>query len=171
MLENLVRVGIPSFFPYAPTVAGGPGGLCSLNVINGVANGPGKFLPFVANGINYVATQGQDVISAHFTGCIMASFDDGGTRKVCHVSTGSDFGDCKPAWNALKKNFTNVFEFRPSDFVGSTPHAKCYGLITADLQMYTILVQPKRVPVAGGGFAAADEQFVQITKAHPLRPA
>lgn len=169
MLESLVRVGAPSFFPYSPTVAGGAGGLCSINVVNGVANGAGKFIPFVANAINYVATQGQDVISAHFTGCIMASFDDNGIRKVCHVSTGSDFGDCKPAWDALKKNYTNVFEFRPSDFIGSTPHSKCYGLITADLQMYTILVQPKRVSIGGNASAAADEQFVQITKARPLR--
>ena len=78
MLENLVRVGMPSFFPYKDIVGGGTGDLCSLQVIGGFLNGQHKFLPFVANGINWVATQGQDVISAPFSGCIMAAFTEGG---------------------------------------------------------------------------------------------
>ncbi len=68
MIEKLMKVGIPSFFPYSNTIAGGTGGFCSQGVINGILNGQHKFLPFVANGINSVATQGQDVISAHFSG-------------------------------------------------------------------------------------------------------
>jgi hypothetical protein len=38
----------------------------------------GKFLPFVANGTNYVESQGKDVISGKFTGCIMAAYVDKG---------------------------------------------------------------------------------------------
>lgn len=169
MLENLVKIGAPSFFPYVPTIGGGGGAACSQGVINGVHNGAGKFLPFVANGINWVASQGQDVISAHFTGCIMAAYTENGVAKVAHISTGADFGDCKPAWNAIKARSTNVFEFIPSDFVGGTAHSRCYGLITSDLQVYTILAHPKRVELAGGGFAASDLQFVKIERAHLLR--
>lgn len=169
MLEDLVRVGTPSFFPYSPLIGGGGGGPCSQGVIHGFLKGQHKFLPFVANGINWVASQGQDVISANFTGCIMAAYNDGGVTKVAHISTGADYGDCKPAWDRLKANCKNVFEFRPSDFIGDTPYTKCYGLITADLQTYMILTHPKTLAHAQGGSVRSDEQFVKIVKAHLLR--
>ena len=169
MLENLAKIGAPSFFPYVKTIAGGAGGFTTQGVVEGVVGGRHKFLPFVAGGINTVASQGHDVISAHFTGCIMATYQEDGVAKVCHISTGADFGDCKGAWEAAKKRFTNVFEFRPSDFIEDTVHTKCYGLITADLKTYTVLVGSKRVALDGGGFAAADEGFVKVVQARLLR--
>ena len=139
--------------------------------MDGFLSGQHKFLPFVANGINWCPTQGQDVISAHFSGCIMAVYQDGGANKVCHISTGADFGDCKGAWQAIKARSKNVFEFRPSDFIEDTPHSKCYGLITADLQMFTVLVGSQRVNLDAEGSKKAlpDEKFIKIIKAHPLR--
>ncbi|HEX8794156.1 MAG TPA: hypothetical protein VF765_24605 [Polyangiaceae bacterium] len=169
MLEDLVRVGTPSFFPYVATISGGNGGPCSQGVIDGVVNNRHKFLPFVAGGINWVASQGQDVISAHFSGCIMAAYTEGGVAKVCHVSTGATFGDCLGAWDIIKARSTNVFQFRPSDFIDNTVHSKCYGLITADLQVYTILTNPKTMAHPKGGSLRSDEQFVKIVKAHLLR--
>lgn len=169
MLEKAVVVGAPSFFPYASTIGGGNGGLCSQGVISGFHNGKHTFLPFVAGGINCVATQGQDVISAHFSGCIMAAYQEGGVNKVCHISTGKDFGDCKAAWDKLKAGYKNVFEFRPSDMIDKEAHTKCYGLITSDLQMFTILVNPNKAALPGGGNAFSDEQFVKIAKAKLLK--
>lgn len=169
MLENVARIGAPSFFPYVNAIAGGGGGPCSQGVINGFLKGQHKFLPFVANGINWVASQGQDVISAHFSGCIMASYRDNGVAKVCHISTGAGFGDCKAAWDALKAQYTHVFEFRPSDFIEDTPHTKCYGLITSDVQTYSVLVNTKRIALPRGGQATSDEQFVKVVNARLLR--
>jgi hypothetical protein len=134
-------------------------------------NSQHKFLPFVANGINWTATQGQDVINAKFTGCIIAVYQDGGVSKVCHISTGADYGDCKAEWDRLKAGYKNVFEFRRSDFIGDTVYTNCYGLVTSDLQTYCILTNTKRVPIPGkkDAFAASDEQFVKIVKARLLR--
>lgn len=170
MLERLVTINAPAFFPYVNTIAGGTGGFCSQGVVNGFHNNRHKFLPFVSNGINYVESQGEDVISAHFSGCIMAAYTDvDGVNKVCHVSTGADFGDCKAAWDAHKRRCTKVFEFRPSDFIGDTPHTRCYGLITADLQVYTILVKEKRISLPQGGALVADPQFVKLARARLSR--
>ncbi len=99
----------------------------------------------------------------------MAAFRDNGVNKVCHISTGDDFGDCKPAWDAAKANYTNVFEFCPSDFIDNTAHTKCYGLITSDFQTYMVLTHPRQVPRPGGGHATSDEQFVKIEKARLLK--
>jgi hypothetical protein len=168
MLEKLVKVGTPSIFPYSGTIAGGTGGACSQGVIDGILNGQHKFLPFVANGINWVASQGQDVISAHFTGCIMAAYTEGGVAKVCHVSTG-EHGDCKGAWDTLKANCSKVFAFRPSDFVGDTPHTRCYGLITSDLQVFTVLTGDSQTTLPNGTRTRSDYRFLKIAKAHLLR--
>ena len=65
--------------------------------------------------------------------------------------------------------FTNVFEFRPSDFVGDTPHLWCYGLITSDLQMVSILVGVKSIPLPQGGATKSDPQVVKVVKGRLLR--
>jgi hypothetical protein len=168
MLENLVRVGAPSIFPYVNMIGGGTGGLTNQRVMDGIINGAHKFLPFVANGINWCATQGQDVISAHFSGCLMASYTDNGVNKVAHISTGADFGDCKGNWDVVKSNYTNVQEFRPSDFINGVVHDRCYGLITNDGAMYTILTLASQVARTGGGHALADAKVVLIARATEL---
>ncbi len=165
MLEALVKVGAPSFFPYVSAIAGGNGGLCSLGAVS-VLNGQHKFLPYVANGINWVANNGQDVISANFSGCIMAAYSDHGTAKVCHVSTGAGYGDCKAAWDALKANYNNVIQFKPSDFIYNTPHIRCYGLITSNMQMYTVLVQENRALLPNGTHSRSEMKFAKIIRAY-----
>lgn len=162
MLETKVKVGVPSFFEYVPMQARGAGGLCSVGVVTSTVGGDHKFLPFVPNGINWCATQGQDVISAHFTGCLMAYFVDNGVAKVAHISTGADFGDCKGAWDLLKRNYTNVIEFKPSDFTRGVANERCYGLITNDQRLYTILTWSDRVEIKPGHNSLADHKFVAI---------
>jgi hypothetical protein len=165
MLEDLIRVGAPSFLPDAKLIVGGTGGFCSQGVIDGFLKGQNKYLPFVANGINSVATQGQDVVSGPFSGCVMAAYTEGGARKVCHVSTGADYGDCKPAWDTAKAGYANVVEFKPSDYIGKTPYKYCYGLITANGGKYVILVQTKSLPHPEGGSLVSDPLFVKFVKA------
>jgi len=77
-----------------------------------VLGGSGIYLPFAANGINYVESQGKDVISYNFTGCIMAAYTKGGTRRVCHVSTG-DGQDCKAEWDSIKGQSSDIVAFKP----------------------------------------------------------
>jgi hypothetical protein len=139
MLETTLNVGAPSWLPTAEAGAEGAGGLCSLGVIEGIHNGNHKYVPFAKNGINWVASQGQDVISYNFTGCIMAAFKYQGVARVCHVSTGAG-QDCKARWDEIKAQSANVFEFKPSDFIETNggAFAGCYGLITSDLRTYAI---------------------------------
>lgn len=92
-----------------------------------------------------------------------------GVAKVCHISTGAEFGDCKAEWDKLKANDTNVFEFRPSEFIGDTACTKCDGLITLDLQTFAVLLDTKRVARPQGGFSDSDLRFVKIEKARLLR--
>ena len=162
MLETLLHVGAPSWLPTAESGQAGAGTLCSIDVQHGIHNGKHKYLPFVPNGINWVASQGEDVISYNFTGCIMATFKEGGIVKVCHVSTGKG-QDCKAAWDAVKARSTNVFEFKPSDAIEANggAFAGCYGLITSDLRTYSITVVR---PAQGTGLKVAS-----IKPAHLLR--
>ena len=93
----------------------GEGTLCQYGLELGLRYGA-KYLPFVKNGINWVESEGVDVISYNFTGCIMAVFTYQGIRRVYHVSTGVG-QDCKAERERIKSVSTNVFEFRPSDFI------------------------------------------------------
>lgn len=170
MLEKLVHVGAPNFLPAARSLPGGLGTETSQGVQKNLVNGSHKFLPFVPNGINSCAAEGQDVVSGHFTGCVMAVYQHNGVRKICHVSSGA-FGDCSQNWDAIKQASVNVFEFKPSDFVGEGEQFETiYGLITADLQMYTIVTQSyaAQTPDGKAGYRT-DSKFVKIAKAHPLR--
>jgi hypothetical protein len=149
MLETTLQVGAPSWLPRDEAGQAGAGGLCSHGVQNGIYNGHHKYLPFVPNGINWVASAGEDVISFNFSGCTMAVYKDGGVVKVCHVSTGAG-QDCSAAWDLVKAGSVNVFEFKPFDFIetNGAAIAGCYGLITADLRTYTItIVRPASTQV------------------------
>jgi hypothetical protein len=139
MLETILKGGASADWLPTHEATAGTGGLCSNNIQNGIHKGKHKYLPFAKNGINWVASQGEDVLSYNFTGCIMAVFDHGGVRKVCHVSTG-DGQDCKAQWDTIKGQSKNVFEFKPSDFIETKGAAfgGCCGLITADLRTYSI---------------------------------
>ncbi len=169
MLQNLIKIGAPSFFPIPKNEPGGAGVACSVGVQT-VLNGQHKFLPFVPNGINWTASGGEDVISGSFSGCIMAAYSENGVAKVAHISTG-EYGDCKPEWERIKARSTRVFEFKPSDFGADTGRVYCFGLITSDLQTFTILVSGDRVRAPSGEVAVlpAGLKFVKIEKAHLLR--
>jgi len=169
MLHTKTVVGAPSFLPYVPTIAGGTGGETSQGVIDGNAGGVDyRFVPFVANGINYCEMNGRCVISAHFTGCTMAAYTQNGVRKVCHVSTG-EFGDCSGTWSTLKANSTDVIEFKPSDAIGDTAFERVYGLITPNNEMYTIITASSQatIPSGQGGYRT-DAKIVKVAKGTPL---
>ena len=141
MLETVLTVGSSAaWLPTAESKAGA-GTLCQNDYKPGIYNKKGKYLPFAPNGINYVASAGEDVISGKFTGCIMAVFVHKGERRVCHVSTGKG-QDCKAKWQEIKAASANVVEFKPSDFIdtGGRALVGCYGLITADGKNYSITV-------------------------------
>jgi hypothetical protein len=141
MIETILKPGDVVDFPIEEAEGGG-GKICSRGAKKVSTGGINyKYLPFAANAINSVAQEGMDVISYNFTGCLMAVFKEGGAFKVCHVSTGSG-QDCKAEWENIKKGFTNVFEFRPSDFIETKggAFAGCYGLITSDLRTFAITV-------------------------------
>jgi hypothetical protein len=144
MIEKTLKEGTSTgFLPTREAGQNGMGALCQHGIFPGLSYGA-KYLPFVKNGINWVGSAGSDVISYNFTGCIMATFTYQGIRRVCHVSTGAG-QDCKAEWERIKKLSTNVFEFRPSDFIDTKggAFAGCYGLITADLRTYSITIVRK----------------------------
>lgn len=108
------------------------------------------FIPWSPGGINYVFSNGRDVISGPFTGCIMASYTKGGARRVCHVAT----PECNAAWQALKagSDFTLITEFAPADPVLDrmgyytkklTGGLYVLGLITADDKCYSAVLSEK----------------------------
>lgn len=143
MLEQIAKPGMDaSWLPTAEGGSTGAGKECSQGVVE--VKG-GKYLPFVANGINYAESSGKDVISFNFTGCIMAAYvTKGGSRRVCHVSTGSK-QDCKPEWDRIKKDSKNVVEFKPSDAIdpkklSGLAFKGCYGIITADDKCFAVVV-------------------------------
>ena len=130
--------GMPTNLLTHQAIQQGDGGLCQI----GVGNYYGaRYIPFVKNGINWVATDFQDVFSYNFSGCIMAAFNYQRINRVCHVSTGLG-QDCKDEWYRIKRNSFNVFAFKPSDYIETKGKALvgCYGLITTDYRLYSITV-------------------------------
>ena len=109
--------------------------------------GDGIFLPYCPNGINYAIPNGNDVISAKFTGCWMAKYTIGGGARVAHVAT----PECNAAWDALKRQtgFQMLAAFKPADHIdyGKIKKAadklgdsggEIIGIITADNKCYAI---------------------------------
>lgn len=145
MLEKYLQKGMAAnWLPTKQLASGsGTGGEQSTQPEE-VKGGEGIYLPFVANGINYVESQGKDVISFNFTGCLMATYVKGGARRVAHISTGAD-QDCKAAWETIAAASSNVKVFKPDDFGDIATVAKtqqgwnCYGLITANGDCYSIV--------------------------------
>lgn len=141
MLEKVLKVGDP-WIAVLPGDVMGAGGECSLGVQTLTHLGREfVYLPFAQNGINYTPSQGRDVVSGKFSGCLMASYNVGGQQRVGHVSTGEG-QDCKAAWRTVMNGATNVFQFRPSDHIetGGVAWFGTYGLITSDLHFYAITV-------------------------------
>ena len=165
MLDQILTPGSSADWLPIDEAEGGGGKLCSRGAQTGTApdGAKYKYLPFAANAINSVVQEGMDVISFNFTGCLMTVFKDGGSSKVCHVSTGAG-QDCKAEWEKLKKGYTNVFEFRPSDFIETKGGAffGCYGLITSDLRTYAITVVKDKT--------SGKKSVAAVAMAHLLRP-
>ena len=145
MLETLTQRGKDaSWLPVAEGKSAGTGKECSTGIESVKDH---LYLPFVKNGINYVESKGKDVISYNFTGCIMAAYvPKGGSRRVCHVSTGAG-QDCKAEWEKMKAGAKDVIEVRPSDhidgklFAGTGHSLKgCYGIITSDGRCFAVVV-------------------------------
>lgn len=135
----------------------------------GIHEGRHKYLPFIKDRVNYVVAQNQDVISYNFSGCIMATHKRNGVRRVCHVSTGGD-GDCKESWERIKKTSSEVFEFRPHEFIdieglfkkaSTYAFVGCYGLITSDLRTFSISI--------GRNLASKKLVVLDLKVAHLLR--
>lgn len=145
MLERYLQKGmVANWLPTTQLSVGGTGGEVNIKT-ESVKDGEGIYVPFIQNGINYTESQGKDVISFNFTGCLMAAYTKGGTRRVAHISTGQG-QDCKAAWETLKSSATDVIEFKPDNHgdiatVASTQQSwNCYGLITATGECYSIVV-------------------------------
>jgi hypothetical protein len=144
MLERRLQKGMAAnWLPTAEAGVAGAGKEMSTGCID--VEG-GIYLPFAANGINYTESQGKDVISYNFTGCIMATYTTrGGSRRVCHVSTGQG-QDCLGEWATIKGSASQVLAFKPHLFadiaaIGQAQQAfHCYGLITATGECYSIAV-------------------------------
>ncbi|MEM9720178.1 MAG: hypothetical protein AAGA10_13050 [Bacteroidota bacterium] len=138
----------------------GDGTLCQIGISQTLYCGA-KYVPFAPKGINWIAQGNSDVISYNFSGCIMAVFTHEGTRKVCHISTGNN-QNCLDEWQKIKKASSQVFEFKPSDFISykNTQFLGCYGLITRDLRTYAITV----------GMSGGQRIVAGVKKARLLRP-
>ena len=113
--------------------------LCGLRTKNVKTIKEVKFwlLPYAQGSINYCESMGRNVISAYFSGCIMARYKRDGAWRVCHVSTG-DPNDCKEKWDQIKAepNVSDVTEFKPHEHV--TNGNKILGLITNTGLCYAI---------------------------------
>jgi len=143
MLETITKPGKDaSWLPTAEGGSAGNGKECSQGVKDVKGH---KYLPFVANGVNYVESNGKDVISFNFTGCIMAAYvTKAGSRRVCHVSTGSK-QDCKGEWDRIKGEAKKVKEFKPADSIDpkklkGQALKGCYGIITSDDKCFAVVV-------------------------------
>jgi hypothetical protein len=141
MLERILKVG-DAWLGGLGGDEEGNGGECSLGVQTLQHQGREFiYLPFAKNGINYAPSTGRDVLSGKFSGCIMGSYTTNGQQRVCHVSTGAG-QDCKAAWRQIMSRSTNVFQFKPADHIqtGGVAWYGTYGLVTSDLQFWSITV-------------------------------
>lgn len=115
-----------------------------------VAGGDALWVPYVPGDVNYGISRGMDVISGPFSGCIMAAYDSGRGRRVCHVSTAEEGhkDDAKGIWTSIKEHCVPFAEFKPFDAIGklskskkkSLGNALFFGFITNDNRCYTLVV-------------------------------
>lgn len=92
-----------------------------------------------------------------------------GTASTLPADEAGHDGAGTPCSYGIEARSTNVFEFKPSDFIATDGGAftGCYGLITSDLRMYAITVIQNRV--IGGHVASSDAKISAITLARLLR--
>jgi hypothetical protein len=98
------------------------------------------WLPYVPKMVNQCGSEGLDVISGPFTGCIMGAYDNEfGMRVVCHVATGTGCEGSKDEWKTIAENSSYVVAFQPSNIykskkltksVGFGLSTKVFGIIT-----------------------------------------
>ncbi len=115
-----------------------------------VPGGDALWVPYVPGDVNYGMSRGMDVISGPFSGCIMAAYDSGRGRRVCHVSTaeGDPKLDAKGIWESIKEQCVPFAEFKPFDALDrlskrktkSLGNALFFGFITNDNRCYTLVV-------------------------------
>jgi hypothetical protein len=147
MLETVLKAGSSVGWLPRGEARPGNGGTCQNDIATLTQNGfKYKYLPFAPNGINCALSQGLDVISYNFSGCIMAVFKYMGVRYVCHVSTGGG-QDCQAAWSNVKGGYSDTVEYKPHLYlpekfkgVGS---GGCYGLITNDDRAFAVIIYLK----------------------------
>jgi hypothetical protein len=105
------------------------------------------FLPWVEDAVNYTQSQGKDVLSGPFTGCLMTAYTRGGSRRIGHVSTPS----CNALWDLMKKDseVKVIAEFKPSDAKfdskSITNGLAVFGLVTADGRCYSVVCDRDRM--------------------------
>ena len=115
-----------------------------------IVGGDALWLPFTPGAINYAISTGRDVISGPFSGCIMAAYNKGGGRRVCHVSTEASEdhrNDCKALWRNVKDASTACTEFKPFDAIDKFSsktlrrfgHIVVFGIITGDNKCYSLI--------------------------------
>lgn len=112
-------------------------GIVSSSMSISAVNVNFRFLPYAQGAINYCESQGKDILSAYFSGCIMASYVRSGSGRVCHVSTGGP-NDCKDKWEQIQGEnvVKNVSQFKPHEHV--TAGDKILGLITSTGERFAI---------------------------------
>ena len=115
-----------------------------------ITGGDALWLPYTPGAINYTFSAGRDVISGPFSGCIMAAYNKGGGRRVCHVSTETSEDhrhDCKALWGNIKEECTSYIEFKPFDVLRQFTRRKLkqfgniviFGIITGDNNCYSLI--------------------------------
>ncbi|MBP5366395.1 MAG: hypothetical protein J6Y82_10845 [Bacteroidales bacterium] len=131
---SLIQVGqpMPSFVPNSQVGTIGNGGFSSTNI---VYDPRFIYIPFQPNAVNRARVDiNCDIISYNFSGCLMTIWrEQDGTVYSGHVSTGAG-QDCTAFWNAQKRLYPFVYEFKPSDYLQSWPagvtYVGCYGMFT-----------------------------------------
>lgn len=105
------------------------------------------WLPYQNNAINYIESQGMDVLSGNFSGCYMVSYNYKGSRRVAHIAT----PEAKATWNgivAANNDIQIVAGFKPYNTdedisrlmtSNDTNGQFIFGLITAKDELYSIV--------------------------------
>lgn len=110
------------------------------------------WLPWANGGINYVESNGKDVLSGPFSGCYMIRYKHAnGAWRVAHV----DMPKGRAAWEQMagENGFVIDCGFKPfrattARKIAETAYEKTFGLVTGNGQCYRIVaskwVEPAR---------------------------